>query len=353
MIRPRATTLALGAAAAFTINLAQATSDYRIVEVYNSSNFFQEFDFFDQPDPTNGFVEYVNATTANVEGLAGFTEGGVYLGVDYTSQTTTGRKSTRVSSKKAFTGGLFIADIAHMPAGGSRNTDSCGIWPAYWMFGPNWPLGGEIDILEGVNTQESNSITLHTGEGCSMSNKGSLGSTKLVQPDCQGNIGCAQETASTENYGAGFNRQGGGVYALEWTDSAISAWFFPRNSSLTAQLTASGSSSGRSTSHGLSAPDTSTFGQPLATFVGGSNCSLSKHFEDHNIVFDTTFCGDWAGKIWSNDSTCSALAAKCEDYVGANPEKFSDAYWLVKEIRIYQKQDGSNASRRRAVGFSA
>jgi hypothetical protein len=26
-----------------------------------------------------------------------------------------------------------------------------GTWPAYWLCGPNWPQGGEIDIIEGVN----------------------------------------------------------------------------------------------------------------------------------------------------------------------------------------------------------
>lgn len=22
----------------------------------------------------------------------------------------------------------------------------CGTWPAYWLVGPNWPSGGEIDV---------------------------------------------------------------------------------------------------------------------------------------------------------------------------------------------------------------
>lgn len=41
-------------------------------------------------------------------------------------------------------GGLFIYDVAHMPTG-------CGLWPSIWMVGPNWPAGGEIDIIEGVH----------------------------------------------------------------------------------------------------------------------------------------------------------------------------------------------------------
>ena len=78
----------------------------------------------------------------------------------------TGRKSVRITSKKTWTHGLFIADIEHMPGG------ICGTWPAcelficserredmcadtvhvVWSFGPDWPDGGEIDIIEGMGS---------------------------------------------------------------------------------------------------------------------------------------------------------------------------------------------------------
>ncbi|KAK4168711.1 glycoside hydrolase [Cladorrhinum sp. PSN259] len=326
---------------------SSSSSTYTLVDTFNSSNFFSEFHFFSQPDPTNGFVEYVNASTANRQSLAGYSEGGIYLGVDYHNVTTTGRKSVRVTSNNAYTTGLFIADIAHMPSG-RTHAESCGIWPAYWMFGPSWPNSGEIDILEGVNAQRSNSITLHTGPGCRMSNRGSVAGTKLVSSNCQGNSGCGQETQSASNYGAGFNSLGGGYYVMEWTQSAISVWFFPRRSSEAAQLI----NALTNTTHG-NIDITSSLGQPLATFVGGSNCSISDHFADHSIVFDTTFCGDWAGQVWQSDSACSALAQTCEEWVGQNPEKFVGAYWLINEIRVYQKGGDSNTKRRkREVAFN-
>jgi hypothetical protein len=31
-----------------------------------------------------------------------------------------------------------------------------------WTLGPNWPSSGEIDIIEGVNSQKANSMALHT-----------------------------------------------------------------------------------------------------------------------------------------------------------------------------------------------
>jgi beta-glucanase (GH16 family) len=39
--------------------------------------------------------------------------------------------------KQNYTKGLFVADIAHMPA-------ACGLWPAFWLSGSDWPNNGEI-----------------------------------------------------------------------------------------------------------------------------------------------------------------------------------------------------------------
>lgn len=38
-----------------------------------------------------------------------------------------------------------------------------------WMTGPNWPINGEIDIIEDVNSATVNGMTLHTDAGCSVS----------------------------------------------------------------------------------------------------------------------------------------------------------------------------------------
>ena len=346
MVRP---TLGLASLAALTTAgspaRAASSSTYSIVDVFNSTNFFNQFDFFTQPDPTHGFVKYVDVATANRNGLAGFTQGGVYLGVDYTNTTTTGRASVRVTSKKSYTKGLFIADIAHMPAG-AAGSSSCGLWPAFWMFGPNWPASGEIDILEGVNSQAANAVTLHTAAGCSIANTaGAAPGTKLVSSDCHGSEGCSQTTlARDNNYGAAFNAAGGGVYALEWTDAAITAWFFPRGSALATRLTNTNSSSAAAAA---AAPDPSTFGTPLAHFLGGTSCPISTHFANHNLVFDTTFCGDWAGRAWASDKACAALAPRCEDYVGKNPGAFSDAYWVVRDVRVYQVGAGGGQKQKR------
>ncbi|KAI5465852.1 glycoside hydrolase family 16 protein [Mariannaea sp. PMI_226] len=287
-----------------------AQGGYQLETVFDASNFFSEFKFFDQHDPTNGFVDYVDIHTASDNSLAGYQNGSVYMGVDtVTKNPSNGRRSVRVSSNKSWTHGLFISDIAHMPG------SICGTWPAMWWVGDNWPAGGEIDIIEGVNAQTTNLITMHTSEGCT-----------LVDKDCNagdGHNGCGVGTSDNQNYGDGFNDVGGGVYAVEWTSKAITVWFFQR-SAIPADI-----SNGN--------PDPSSWGQPTANFEGGSGCNLDDHFVQNSMIFDTTFCGDWAGKVFSGDGECSSLGSSCEDYVANNPEAFVEAYWLINSIKVYQQ----------------
>ncbi|KNA97018.1 endo-1,3(4)-beta-glucanase [Fusarium oxysporum f. sp. lycopersici 4287] len=314
--------LALGLAAFFNGAFAQnnSYSRYSLKTTYDSSNFFEAFEFFNEEDPTHGFVDYVDADAANSEGLAGYVDGAVYMGVDYqTKNPSNGRRSVRVTSHDAFTHGLFVADIAHMPG------SIPGVWPAYWMFGPNWPTSGEIDILEGVNTQTENKISLHTGPGCSITNDGTTQGTTLESENCDSagaSAGCGQNTSDNQNYGDGFNDIGGGVYATEWTSERHTLWFFHRGRRR--QDIQSGN------------PTPSSWGPPAAKFNGGKGCNIDDHFKENNIVFDTTFCGDWAGSpdVWGKNPETSSLG-DCKDYVANNPADFKNAYWLVNSIKVY------------------
>ncbi|RDA92229.1 hypothetical protein CP533_5709 [Ophiocordyceps camponoti-saundersi (nom. inval.)] len=317
----RLSTSLLGLAGALVT--VRADAGYSLCNTYDQSNFFDSFDFFTKPDPTRGFVEYVDQTTARQAGLIGngATNSSFIMGVDHkTTNPPNGRKSVRLTSKDTFTRGLFLADIVHMPS------STCGVWPAFWMFGPNWPSSGEIDIIEGVNTQSQVAITLHTSPGCTVNNQGSVASTMLKSPDCGGSGssgGCSQQTGGASNYGDGFNAGQGGVYATEWTSDHIAVWFFPR-SSIPSDVAAG-------------QPDPSSWGMPLARFSG---CDIDSHFNNNQLVFDTTFCGDWAGNpnVWAADKTCAAKAATCQDYVAANPGDFSEAYWEVNSVKVFQQK---------------
>ncbi|KAF2742642.1 glycoside hydrolase family 16 protein [Sporormia fimetaria CBS 119925] len=285
-------------------------------------DFYGNFEFWTEKDPTNGFVQYVDQYTAEDMGLLNSTYGdAVSFGVDSTNITPNGRPSIRITSKKAYNTGLVVLDVEHMPVG-------CGTWPAFWMVGPEWPDNGEIDILEGVNDQEVNHMTLHTGPGCAISPSTQNGFTGSLEtdnchvdaPDQRKNAGCSIYHPSKKSYGAGLNANRGGVYATQWTDDAISVYFFPRGEIPEDVLGDS--------------PDPSFWGKPAAKFSGG--CDIGSIFRDNQIVIDTTFCGEWAGNVWE-DSTCGQKAPTCNEYVRDNPEAFADAYWTINALKVYQE----------------
>eukprot|EP00128_Syssomonas_multiformis_P011892 Colp12_sorted_trinity150504_noHs@23463 len=193
------------------------------------------------------------------------------------------------------------------------------------MFGGSWPTNGEIDILEGVHRSTTNQVTLHTNAGCNMATEGvdSFTGHWATSTNCNvyetGNVGCGIMGPSG-SLGLPFNKNGGGVYATEWTTEFIRVWFFPRNE--IPENVTSGT------------PDPSAWGKPVAYFSLGNNCA-STHFINHQIVFDLTFCGDWAGSVWGPQ--CPGLSS-CIDYVKFSPESFAEAFWSINSLRIFQDE---------------
>ena len=110
-----------------------------------NGNFYDNFDFINGSDPTNGFVDYVEREYAQSAGLISEDWGKVYMGVDHTGiASKAGRPAVRIESRKTYDSGLIIIDIEHMPGG------ICGTWPAFWTYGPNWPSHGEIGGLRAL-----------------------------------------------------------------------------------------------------------------------------------------------------------------------------------------------------------
>lgn len=140
------------------------------------------------------------------------------------------------------------------------------------------------------------------------------------------NTGCQIKAKDSNTYGDGFNANGGGVYATEWTGSFINIHFFPRGS--IPPDVESGS------------PNPSSWGPPVARFSQG--CDIKSSFTNQQIVFDTTFCGDWAGadEVWGA-SCAQTTGTTCQGYVGNNPQAFQEAYWKINGLRVYQQNGGS------------
>jgi len=211
-------------------------------------------------------------------------------------------KSIRLQSRSVYQAGhVWLIDIAHMPTGQ-------GTWPAWWSFGPDWPNNGEIDTIETVNIENNVQSTLHTSAGCFMYING------ISTPDCvsgQGQSGCGVDGPYNSG-GPGFNANGGGVFATQWTNEGIYMWFFPRG-----QIPAD-----------LDQGNTYSWGTPYVTFPF-YNCP-SWHFNDQQLVINLDFCGDWAGSVFPGGNQA------CIEYVQnpANKGALSEAYWAINYVKV-------------------
>ncbi|CAI7655128.1 unnamed protein product [Penicillium glandicola] len=302
-----------------------AATSYSLVETWQGKTFLDYFNFHVGSDPTNGFVNYVDKETAESSGLVKITDSGsVYLGVDHTTTLDanggTGRDSVRIGSKKYYNQSLVIADIAHMPG------SICGTWPAFWSVGKDWPTDGEIDIIEGVNLQDHNEIVMHTAGTCSLTDTDMTGSVNATGcGEDLGTVGCVIE-GQEGSYGTSFNKLNGGVYTLQWTDE------FLKICSIPASIT-----SGK--------PDVTEFGTPMALVE--ESCDVATAFKAQSFVFDVTFCGDWAGNVYSTSGcpmTSSDGAQSCINYVANHPAMFEQTYWEINSVKIYQESVQGTAS---------
>ena len=157
--------------------------------------------------------------------ISTFANGSSYMGVDHWNKyaTNTGRPSVRIETIKPYQYGLFVADLAHMPA------SVCGTWPAFWTVSHvDYPSQGEIDILENISENTQSLETLHTSANCSVVGNQlgtqQLGNEASYSCDDQSTFskygsqsqyqGCSSTNSDPHSYGSAFNANSGGVCTL-------------------------------------------------------------------------------------------------------------------------------------------
>lgn len=306
------------------------TKKYTLIDRFDGEHFFDGFEFWPHPDPTHGNVEFVDHDEAFQTGLADIKNGVAIMRVDNKNWIPEGgnRKSVRVHSKKSYGQSLFIMDVKSMPYG-------CGTWPAMWMNGPEWPKGGEVDILEGVHDQtDGNRYTLHTSPGCHLDASLSSANIKpaskpvsnafftgrVLATDCNAkindNTGCGIQDPAPESYGKALNDAGGAVFATLIAPDGVSIWRFGRR-----EIPSDISSLN---------PNPNNWGPPKARW-GSSSCPSEDFFTDQTIIFDITLCGDWAGATYGQSSCPGTCAQRVMD-----PKNFDNAKWEVNSVAIYK-----------------
>jgi len=301
----------------YTSSLAKAWS---LIDTYDVNSWSQSM-WLEQRTTNSEYVNYLTNNDAINSGLIRNQNNQLYLGVDTNTvldpSSGIGRNSVRLRTNKQYnTGTLVVGDFAHIPA------NICGIWPSFWMVGPAWPQDGEIDIIEGVNQMGQNQITIHTKPGCApgVGVQGETGQ-RTGNSDCGqngGDVGCGIFNTNNQGWGSAFNAAGGGVYAMMWVTGAIQVWSWT-----------AGNVPGDIYSNN---PNPAGWGTPVANWASG--CDFGANFDNMNIIVNTAFCGNWAGAVWKSGS-CASLATECYQYVAANPQAYTEAYWLINSIKVF------------------
>lgn len=97
-----------------------------------------------------------------------------------------------------------------------------------------------------------------------------LGRSNQDSTDCASGIGCSVQGKSG-TYGTGFNQNGGGVYAMEWTSDKINIFYFAR-SDVPVDITTGN-------------PDPANWGLPQANFESKyGDCDIDANFPRQTIV---------------------------------------------------------------------
>ncbi|CAO1617176.1 unnamed protein product [Parajaminaea phylloscopi] len=301
-----------------------STAAWSLVDDLSGSTFFDAWDFWSWSDPTHGLVAYQDRASAFAKNLAYVNSAGqVVLAVDDTNNlpNNTNRASVRLHSKTAYPDGLVMWDVASMPIG-------CGAWPAMWMNGPNWPNGGEFDVIEGVGDSAENTMTLHTGNGCNTTSYSSTNrfTGDLVRKNCYaynpplGGCSIVQGSSSMPRYGSGFNKAGGGVYVSRFDSTGLYVWYFSRGN-IPADIKAK-------------TPRPSSWPTPMAKFSTDS-CEYSKFFGNQTLIINTTIGGDWAGSTYGlyEQANCPGTIYTAT----MNATNWSKAKWVINSVRVYRQ----------------
>ncbi|WVQ86080.1 hypothetical protein IAT38_008248 [Cryptococcus sp. DSM 104549] len=304
--------------------VAQAAT-YTLTHDWKGNDFYDNFDFKTFDDPTHGRVNYVDMDTAKAQNLSWAGDNTFVMRADAyntVDSSARGRNSVRIHSKNTFTNGVVMLDVKHIPVG-------CGTWPAFWSCTRgSWPVGGEIDIIEGVHGRGRNLASLHTSSGCDMPSSRYM-SGDITSNSCGGSSsGCGAVDDNGASFGQDFNANGGGIFVMLRDDSrGIKVWFWPHNDGfLPFDISTS--------SHTIFE---SLWGEPFAYFPSTDSCNLPSFFRDHEFIINLTFCGDWAASAWGASGCAGDIGWACDDFVNKNPGAFADAYWEISGMRWYDQ----------------
>ncbi|MBL7763646.1 MAG: glycoside hydrolase family 16 protein, partial [Chitinophagaceae bacterium] len=148
-------------ASVFLLGCSKHTASQKNVlewhEEFNQTNSFDEKSWTKIPRGTSDWDKYMS----NYDSLYAIRDGKLILrGIKNTNQPN--------DTARYITGGLYTKDKVNFGFGRleirAKLNGARGAWPAIWMLAENnqWPDGGEIDIMERLNSDSIAYQTIHT-----------------------------------------------------------------------------------------------------------------------------------------------------------------------------------------------
>ncbi|KAG9082514.1 hypothetical protein FS749_006799, partial [Ceratobasidium sp. UAMH 11750] len=89
----------------------------------------------------------------------------------------------------------------------------------------------------------------------------------------------------------------------------------------------------------MKTPTPELWGKPTA-LLSNTSCPPNRYFWDHQIVFDITFCGDWAGASFADPA--SGCPGTCAEHV-LNPNNFYNTSWLINYVHVFRNSKVSGS----------
>ncbi|TRM56237.1 glycoside hydrolase family 16 protein [Schizophyllum amplum] len=305
---------------------------YTVNKWLQGQSLLDAFNYDVKPADNQGIANYVDGPSSGLVYVDGSEK--VVISVDQTPYSDL-RNAIRMTTKDTFNPSqnlLFIFDIQHIPC-------MCGTWPALWFTGSNWPMDGEIDVIEGVHLYKQNTMSVHTGSGCNWPNYiiNSLSKLTATKPDvysCDANSdyeSCGGSQDSPSSFGKAFNDAGGGIFALELNDGGIAMHQW--NVADVPQDIWENN------------PNPSGWGDAVYK-MPADECVIGDHFKDLMLVINTNLGGFFSEGVWAIDGA-GGQETSCQkqtnfnsaaDYVKQMGSVFGDdARWIINKIVIYEQ----------------
>ncbi|KAJ2905827.1 putative glycosidase [Zalerion maritima] len=288
--------------------------DYELVEVYNGTEFFENFHFSGEVSGDN-----------DQESLLRYKAG---------QWNAAGRASVLVSSYSKFQRGLFVFNILHTPHG-------CGVWAQLRLQDVDrFPDHGEITVMDSVHNGTTGNIMgmfVHATH-CDMDppnvyrrGTGHVdGPTSTCSQRLHGRKGC-RFIGRNDTFGPQFNaeRHHGGGHG-------------------SASATVTGASGGENSSArgggGAVAVEWRQEGirHPVADFPH-THCTITEpNLKDLKVVININMCGLRPEHSWSDSGCCPGPGCSkddetCRRFVASHPEAMENAYWEFESIKIFDE----------------